>query len=122
MFSYYVAGEPEENLEHAPKRLAAFIKSNPLKLVKNPVKKPHNVKKERTTGKKSVIIVKKLKNSKTQYGFEKGFMPEKIMAAVDYGEGEQFLIKWLFESEWEMVPKQVALIHCPQLVADFYNP
>uniref|UniRef100_A0A182IYM8 Heterochromatin protein 1 n=1 Tax=Anopheles atroparvus TaxID=41427 RepID=A0A182IYM8_ANOAO len=54
-------------------------------------------------------------------GFEKGYIPEKILGATEADKELLFLIQWKDKDQAQLVKSKVARMHCPQLVIDFYE-
>lgn len=54
-------------------------------------------------------------------GFEKGFVPEKILGATEGDNELLFLIQWKDKDRAQLVKSKEARKHCPQLVIDFYE-
>ncbi|XP_055610107.1 chromobox protein homolog 3-like isoform X2 [Uranotaenia lowii] len=54
-------------------------------------------------------------------GFEKGYIPEKILGATEANNELLFLIQWKDKDKAQLVSSKEARKHCPQLVIDFYE-
>lgn len=54
-------------------------------------------------------------------GFEKGYLPEKILGATEANNELLFLIQWKDKDKAQLVSSKEARKHCPQLVIDFYE-
>uniref|UniRef100_A0A182NXD6 Chromo domain-containing protein n=1 Tax=Anopheles dirus TaxID=7168 RepID=A0A182NXD6_9DIPT len=54
-------------------------------------------------------------------GFEKGYVPEKILGATEKNKELLFLIQWKDKDKAQLVKSKEARKHCPQLVIDFYE-
>lgn len=54
-------------------------------------------------------------------GFEKGYVPEKILGATEGDNELLFLIQWKDKDKAQLVKSKEARKHCPQLVIDFYE-
>ncbi|XP_058453520.1 chromobox protein homolog 3-like [Malaya genurostris] len=54
-------------------------------------------------------------------GFEKGYIPEKILGATEANSELLFLIQWKDKDKAQLVSSKEARKHCPQLVIDFYE-
>ncbi|XP_035908957.1 chromobox protein homolog 1-like [Anopheles stephensi] len=54
-------------------------------------------------------------------GFEKGYIPEKILGATEGDKELLFLIQWKDKDRAQLVKSKDARKHCPQLVIDFYE-
>lgn len=54
-------------------------------------------------------------------GFEKGYVPEKILGATEANNELLFLIQWKDKDKAQLVSSKEARKHCPQLVIDFYE-
>uniref|UniRef100_A0A182PJ07 Heterochromatin protein 1 n=1 Tax=Anopheles epiroticus TaxID=199890 RepID=A0A182PJ07_9DIPT len=54
-------------------------------------------------------------------GFEKGYVPEKILGATEGDNELLFLIQWRDKDKAQLVKSKEARKHCPQLVIDFYE-
>lgn len=54
-------------------------------------------------------------------GFEKGYIPEKILGATEGDNELLFLIQWKDKDRAQLVKSKEARKHCPQLVIDFYE-
>ncbi|XP_029719934.1 chromobox protein homolog 3 [Aedes albopictus] len=54
-------------------------------------------------------------------GFERGYVPEKILGATEANNELLFLIQWKDKDKAQLVSSKEARKHCPQLVIDFYE-
>ena len=54
-------------------------------------------------------------------GFDKGYIPEKIIGATDEFGQLMFLMKWVGIIDTNLVPATEANIKCPQIVIKFYE-
>uniref|UniRef100_A0A2M4BZN9 Heterochromatin protein 1 n=1 Tax=Anopheles marajoara TaxID=58244 RepID=A0A2M4BZN9_9DIPT len=54
-------------------------------------------------------------------GFEKGYIPEKILGATEANGKLLFLVQWKDKDKAQLVKSEEARKHCPQLVIDFYE-
>uniref|UniRef100_U5EY97 Heterochromatin protein 1 n=1 Tax=Corethrella appendiculata TaxID=1370023 RepID=U5EY97_9DIPT len=54
-------------------------------------------------------------------GFEKGYVPEKILGATEVNKELLFLIQWKDKNKAQLVKSKEARKHCPQLIIDFYE-
>uniref|UniRef100_A0A182PX89 Chromo domain-containing protein n=1 Tax=Anopheles epiroticus TaxID=199890 RepID=A0A182PX89_9DIPT len=54
-------------------------------------------------------------------GFEKGYVPEKILGATKDDNELLFLMQWKDKDKAQLVKSKEARKHCPQLVLDFYE-
>lgn len=54
-------------------------------------------------------------------GFERGYVPEKILGATEANSELLFLIQWKDKDKAQLVSSKEARKHCPQLVIDFYE-
>ncbi|XP_050099888.1 chromobox protein homolog 1-like [Anopheles aquasalis] len=54
-------------------------------------------------------------------GFDKGYIPEKILGATEANGKLLFLVQWKDKDKAQLVKSEEARKHCPQLVIDFYE-
>uniref|UniRef100_A0A2M4AI61 Heterochromatin protein 1 n=1 Tax=Anopheles triannulatus TaxID=58253 RepID=A0A2M4AI61_9DIPT len=54
-------------------------------------------------------------------GFEKNYIPEKILGATEANGKLLFLVQWKDKDKAQLVKSEEARKHCPQLVIDFYE-
>uniref|UniRef100_A0A182Q176 Heterochromatin protein 1 n=1 Tax=Anopheles farauti TaxID=69004 RepID=A0A182Q176_9DIPT len=54
-------------------------------------------------------------------GFEKGYVPEKILGATESNKELLFLIQWKDKDKAQLVTSKDARKYCPQLLIDFYE-
>ncbi|XP_053675419.1 chromobox protein homolog 3-like [Anopheles nili] len=77
--------------------------------------------KSKTNDEVSDVKMSDIDAADDQNGFEKGYIPEKILGATEADNELLFLIQWKDKDKAQLVKSKVARVHCPQLVIDFYE-